>query len=155
MKDSKNLSAGSLGILGLDLVNDSVDIADSKDVMELRRKYDISLKDAKEIINILGYKNASSYSNWFFSSTLEDKYYLLGAKKVAEGFVKVSELKFSLIESIIKDSIKTFGITEQQLRQGQYIRTSALTGTRISGDSPYSSGHSIEHEFSRIDRLED
>jgi len=138
-----------------DLDRNSLSTVDPKNVAELRRRYDVSLEDAESVIDLLGYKNALSYTNWFFNSSLNNQCYLPGAKKVADGFVKLSELNVSLIETIVKDSIKTFGITTRQLNQTGYLRANDLTGKKVSGDNPYNSGHLIEHGLSRMDRLED
>ncbi len=126
------------------------------EVKNLRFNYDdVSSEEARAIITMLGYKDALRYTKWFFNSTLDKRFYLLGAKSVADGSINVNELKSSALELVVQDSIQTFGLTKKQLEQKQYRRTNPDTGHLYNAEDPLRSGHGYEHLDSRTDRLDE
>ena len=121
-------------------------------VNQLLRHYDISKSDAKKVVELLGGKNALAYTDWFFNSPLDKRFYLISVEKVAQGVVTLKELTSSPLEYTVQDDVKKFNLSEKQLEQRTYMRPNPDTGTRISADNPYNSQDTFEHLDSRSDR---
>jgi len=126
-------------------------------VSYLKKGYDISIEEAKKVVDLLG-NDAIKYTECFFDSSLERNLYLLGAASISQGIISLKEIigiKRSPLEVTLKETSEKFNLGESQLNQKDYRRFDKITGIIQNADLPYSEKQLQEHLFSRLDRLED